>query len=990
MTTNHSDSCSQRGVPAIARKLIALFTVLLLASHSARLHAQSTPQSAQPAAAPAAAPAAGSSGAKSTSGSAVQLQTIQITGTRIVTNGYKEPTPVTVAPTNLLLQSTPTDLADALNATLPQFLNSPSPSRATHNFTSSAENGNILNLRGVGGQETLILFDGIRMPPTTYLGEVDIDVLPEMLVQRTDVVTGGASAVYGSDAVAGVVNFVLDRNFTGVKAEAQYGESQAGDNENYRVGVAGGTDLFDGRAHVLVSLETYNDDGMLRSDRAAGRADYAYVGSTPGTALPGSAANPYVSVPNISIPISSPTGLMLSGPLAGEQFAPGGTSVIPFNAGTPTGTPGYNQNGQGLMIPSNVSAIAPLNTKKAFGRFSFDISPDITAHIQGAYARSEVDYSLEANGFVLPTPATLFSGNPYLPSDLQSALTSTNTDSVLVDIYPFASPPATSEVTQFYFVNAGLDGALGSNWTWQADYTHGHSVDNVNQNNTLEWRNTLAAIDAVKNSSGQTVCNASLSSDPTIAARYANCQPLDILDPASTPAGLAYAMGDSAYEATVSQDTADVSLSGNLFELPAGEVGAAVGGEYRNETLGLTSNSNPALLFTAAEQSAYFAGLRDVPAGLNTAYWLTDTGTASGSVNVKEGFGEISVPLLKDKPLARSLALSGAARITDYSTSGTVDTWKAGATWGPIRDLLFRGTLSADIRAPTLYDLDAGPQFGIGQVTDPVTNTTANLETISSGNSKLQPEKGRTLTFGVVLTPRFLEGFQASVDWYRLDISGAIGSISAQQILLDCYNSRGTSPDCDFISRPTPTSFPTSVTLAPLNSQFELTEGWDIDGSYTQHLGPGQFSARLFGNYLDRFVNPQLGSSANLAGFALNGNQPLAFPRERATLDLDYRVGRMDVFASEQFIGRLDLSAPIPDNLYVNPEVAAVWYTNLTLDHSMVIEGIETHVFFTVDNLFNRQFPVIPGTIPGLNVPTIISLYDTVGRAFTLGVRAEL
>lgn len=975
MTTQNSVRYVRRNERVVTHRSIVILMAALVAGYSAHALAQS-------------APPAHAAKTQHAQNALPILQEVHITGTRIITHGYRQPTPVTSASTNQLLQATPTNIPDALNANLPQFLNSSSPSRSSHNFTTPPTNGNILNLRGVGGGKTLILFDGIRMPPTTFIGQVDVDVLPEMLVKRVDVVTGGASAVYGSGAVAGVVNFVLNKSFSGLKAEAQYGESQLGDNQNYRFGIAGGTSVLGGRGHVLFSLDTYHNHGMLRSDRAASNANYVYVGSTPGTALPGTVANPYVSESNISIPASSATGLMLSGPLAGEQFTPGGTGVEPFNAGTPTGTPGYFRNGQGLIIPADVTANAPLSNDHAFARFSYELTPHIAAHIQGAYSRSQLDYIEEANGFIVPTGATLFSGNPYLPAALQSAFNSTGTSSTLVDIYPFGPSPRTSEVTRFYFINAGLAGRFGSGWRWRANYTHGDSLMNVNQNDTINWQHAFAALDAVQNGSGQTVCNASLSTNPTIVARYANCSPLNLLNPYSTPAGLAYVLGDSAYAAAVTQDQLDVSLSGNLFKLPAGEVGVAVGADYRNEKLDLTSDSNPALLDTAALQSAYYAGLRGVPANLDQFYWLTNTGTANGSVNVKEVFGEMEVPILKDKPLVHSLDLSGAFRFTHYSTSGSVDTWKIGGTWSPVRDVLFRGTLSADIRAPTIYNLDAGPQFGIGQLTDPVTNTTANLQTITTGNPRLQPEKGRTLTFGVVLTPRFLPGLNASIDWYRLDISGAIGTISAQQIVLNCYNSNGSSPDCAFISRPTPTSFPTSVTLAPLNSSYELTEGWDMDAAYDKRIGPGMLTARLYANYLSRFVNPQLGSTQNVAGFIIN--QTTAYPRVRATLNVGYRVRRNSAFVSEQFISKLSLDAPVPDSIYVSPNVAAVWYTNLTLDHTFDIDGAATDVYLTVNNLFNKQFPIIPGTIPGLNVPTVISLYDTVGRAFTLGVRADL
>jgi outer membrane receptor protein involved in Fe transport len=915
---------------------------------------------------------------------------VVVTGTRLRSNGYTQPTPVTVAPTEELLKVTPTNIADALN-NLPQFVNSSSPARSTHNFTNSALNGNILNLRGVGGNKTLILLDGERMPPTTYLGAVDVDVLPNLLVSRVDIVTGGASSVYGSDAVAGVVNYVLDHNFTGVKGEFSGGVSQKGDNSNYKVGIALGSKLFNDRGHVLFSFEDYNNDGMLRSDRDAATHNYIFAGAVPGSlAQPGTAANPWKLYQNANIGIASPTGAMLFGPLAGQQFTVGGTGLMPFNPGTPTGTPGYYYNGvnhSGLQIPANNTAIAPLDTKKVFGRLSFDFTPDVTGYVQGNYTRSALSYTLEANGF-LPIP--LFSGNPYLPAAAQSAMTAAGAPSISVFQYPFGPNPHTTEVTDFYTIGAGLDGRFRG-WDWNLHYNHAHSTDDVDQGQTLMWQHAYAAVDAVVNpANGHIVCNPSLSADPAIAARYASCQPLNIFNPYSTPGGLAYALGTSSFQATVTQDDVAGSISGHPFSLPAGPVLFAAGGEYRHESLLLTSNSNPALLDTPAEQAAYFAGLRGVPPG-TLAFWLTNVGVADASEDVKEGFGEIDVPIVKDLPLMESLHLSAAGRVTDYSTSGTVETWKLGATWRVSQDFQLRVVRSRDIRAPNLYELFAGAQSGIGQVTDPVTHTTANLSTISAGNPNLKPEDGDTFTVGGVITPRVLPGFSASIDYYQLKISNAIQTLSAQDVLNNC-TINGIAEACALITRPSPTSFPTLIHSGPVNTVELKTNGIDFDVTYHRHVGDGDLSTRLYANYLLSFFTEFDGGVYDLAGYASPANQPIAYPRLRGELSVDYRYHAWDFFVNEQYIGSYSLNVPLPagvvnTNVYENPNVGAEWYTNLTVSYTLPIKNAKVDTFLTVNNLFDQDPPLIPGAIPGENLPTIISLYDTVGRSFTMGVR---
>ncbi|RSU71266.1 TonB-dependent receptor, partial [Sphingomonas sp. S-NIH.Pt3_0716] len=236
---------------------------------------------AQDAAAPAPAP---EQAAEQGSAAPVSTSDIVVTGSRIVRDGYTAPTPVTVATTEELSRTTPSSIPDALNK-LPQFSNSLSPSKSASNFSNAPIHGNVLNLRGLGTPSanpkgplrTLILFDGMRVSPTEYIGTIDTNVLPQLLMQRVDVVTGGASAQWGSDAVAGVVNFVLDKKFTGIKGVAQAGISDEGDNANQRLGLAVGQDFAGGRGHILLSGEYSNNEGMLRSDRDYATKGYSYV-----------------------------------------------------------------------------------------------------------------------------------------------------------------------------------------------------------------------------------------------------------------------------------------------------------------------------------------------------------------------------------------------------------------------------------------------------------------------------------------------------------------------------------------------------------------------------------------------------------------------------------------------------------------------------------------------------------------------------------------
>lgn len=927
--------------------------------------------------------------------------TIVVTGSRIVRDGYTAPTPVTVATAADLVKATPTNIPDGLNK-LPQFSLSSSPARSTHNFASSASNGNLLNLRGVGSLRTLILFDGVRVPPTTFRGDVDVNIIPNLLIERVDVVTAGASAAYGSDAISGVVNFVLNKKFTGITGQAQAGIAERGDNSNYRLGLAVGTDVLGGKGHLILSGEYFDSKGMKRSDRSSSLGHFLYAGSNRTALLAGSpagsAANPLALYSNTTINNATGGGL-INGPanfaFNNFRFLPNG-QVTPFNAGTLLGTNGYSVGGDGYSISDESTAVAPLTTYQAFGRFSFEVTPDITFYTQGNFTRSDIAYRSLANSFTPPGVATIFSGNPYIPANVQTAMTAANIPSFTVsESLIYAGPLLSKERTDFYMGQAGFEGKFG-NFSWNAGYVHSRSKVTLAQE-TFDFKKTFAALDAVRDGSGNITCR--VLTDPAVASQYAGCQPLNILGEGAalnTAAGYAYANGVSRYRAVITQDQFQANIQGSIFDLPAGPVDVAFGAEYRRQKLNLTSNSDPALLAgasaaqTAAIRANYFAGLRGVPSSA-LAYNLTNTGVAQGRVTVKEAFGEINVPILKDTPFFRSLDLNAAGRITDYSTSGRVETWKVGGTWKPVDDVLFRITRSRDIRAPALFDLFSGDSSAIGTLNDPVSGVTSNVPQISGGNPSLKPEKADTLTFGAVFSPTFLRGFSISVDYYKLKIDDAIGTLTLGQIVNNCRLD-AAAPECALITRPSPTAFPTQVRIAPANIAFLETKGVDIDMSYRTELGEGVLGLRLYANYLDSFKTQQSATALVLenAGRGSNANQPIARPKWRGTFNVNYEVGGFGLFLSEQYIGKFNLGFPAEtgqNQVFADPKVKPVFYTDATVSYKVPAFDGNIEMFMTVNNLFDKQPPLIPGTIPGLNLPTIISVYDTVGRAFTFGTR---
>ena len=898
-----------------------------------------------------------------------------VTGSRIVRDGYTAPTPVTVATTADLNNIAPSNLADGLNR-LPQFTNSSSPQGNTQVNANSAEHGNLLNLRGVGPTRVLIMFDGIRVPPTTYKGAVDVNVLPQLLVERVDVVTAGASAAYGSDAVSGVVNYILDSDFEGVSGVAQYGVSDRNDLANHRLGVAFGASFANDRGHFIASVEQFRSEGIIRSERAYGESRSTAAGSVIGGGTPGTATNPLVFYTGASSTQQTFGGRITSSTVPGlvnQVFEPNGT-IRPFVNGTATGTANVRIGGDGFYTPGYGTLIAPLETDQVFARASFDFTPSLSGYVQGIYTNSVTEYAAQAR-FILG--ARVYSGNDFLDPSVQAQLGAA--DSFVVQaILPQYGPMPAHEETEYFSFATGLDGSFGSGWTWRADAIYGVSDTAVRQDQ-FDYLRLAAAIDAVDDGAGNTVCRVSLT-NPGLYPGCVAYNPFGV--GAASQAARDYVSGVSRFWVENTMLSVSASVQGDLFQLPAGAVSMAFGGEYREQELDLTSNSNPALTID-------YTGIR-APIG-TSRYNSLNVGVASGSVEVSEVFAEFAVPILRDAPFARSLDVNAALRYTDYSTSGAVETWKLGGTWEPVEGLSFRVTGSRDIRAPGLYELFAGETIVTSAFVDPHTGTSPFIQIRSGGNRDLAPEEGETFTVGFIARPTFLPGFALSVDYYNLNITGAIATQTVVDILNECEASNGASPTCGLITRPlpysdrTPANAPTAIRLVNQNLSFIETSGIDIDASYRAAIGPGDLSVRLYVNWVEEFLQKtnSIARTFDYAGTVALGTVTYATPELRGTLTLQYSIGGTDLILQQTMIDEMRLG---PTQIYAEDDIEAHFYTDVTVSHE-VRDG--WRAFVTINNLFDQQPPFIAaaGASAGTFYPTVGQLYDVAGRRYTAGVR---
>ena len=920
-----------------------------------------------------------------------KVETVVVTGSRVISVAADSPTPLTEVRTAQLLATTPSNIPDALNK-LPVFQGSSGPRNQSNAGSNGA--GNFLNLRNFGTQRTLILLDGHRVSATAAAGTVDIDTLPQMLMTRVDIVTGGASAVYGSDAITGVVNFILDKNFTGVKYEANAGISTYSDAASYQVGVAAATSLFGGRGHIEGSLQEYHSDGVLMSARPLGaQAEGAYGTGTP--------ASPFGNVSNGRLSISSFGGAITctNCSVNGQQFV--GNDVIgPFIHGIIPVTGSQIESGGDGSYDSKASLTASLKHAELFSRFSYNVNDDTNFWVQGMATEStNLSHFFNSQIDTGRGTATYFKNNPFLPAVAQAALGSdgTNNASDTFTMQKWVNNQVgrgTGSTERNLSVSTGLDGSLFGSYNWDVYYTHGESRSSIkginNGNNQLH----MAQNDVVPNPNGTgLVC---YNDTPAAIALYGNlypgCVPMNPFGPTSiTTDAYNYSVGTTKFDLTNIMDDVDGSITGDIFDLPAGPIRAALSGEMRWLDYLVNSNASPTQLVNCT-------GLR--LCNPTASYWDNNTiASVHASENVWEFAGEANIPVIKDVPLVQSFDINAAGRYTNYSVSGAVQTWKVGLDWHVNDDVRFRGTNSIDIRAPTLNDLFSPLQSSSTGYFDLLTNSAGpGTQLNSSGNPNLVPEVARTYTVGIVLTPTFIPGLKASADYYNINLKNVIGSIQASntQVQTLCNQSGGTSQYCALYQRPfpytntTPANYPTVIYNLNLNSAFASTEGEDYEINYYFDLAdidealPGGVSLRALLNAAPTidtvaFPNAPVTHTTN--------------PKGHATIFAGYTVGDWSLNTDVRWFSgfsRIGIFTT-PPQTYLQPRIPSFNTLDLNIDKTFNIDDSTMDLYFSVQNVFNATPPIVGGSSgnPGLSYPTAIG-EDVIGRYFTIGVRGNL
>ncbi|MGF7154869.1 outer membrane receptor protein involved in Fe transport [Novosphingobium gossypii] len=926
---------------------------------------------------------------------------IVVTGSRITSSGFTAPTPTQVLTTEDLTKNAQPNVFTTV-AQLPSLQGSTGASVGANGTSTGVQGLSTLSLRGLQPIRTLTLLDGQRVVGANVTGVADVSLFPQLLIKRVDVVTGGASASYGSDAVGGVVNFVTDTRFEGVRTNVLGGISTYGDNVNYTFQAAAGKAFLDDRLHVIVSGEYSHEDGIPsagfgvgndpRGDGPNGR-DWLVATGLINRGVMNDGRPQYLYRQHVQSSLNGLYGLITSGPLAGTAFDKSG-NPYPFQYGTEC----YNGSCVGGDLSGSVangnSLMSEISRLNGYGRIGFDIDPDNEIYTTVNIARVRTSNTPNP-GFAQFGNLTMQCSNPYVPASIQEACAANGITSFGygVNNAMFDNIDVDTQRQQYRFV-AGAKGkfeALGTDWRYDAYYEHGTEITDINVSNIALMPRYRAAINAVRGADGVIRC-----ADPVAAAN--GCVPVNIFG-GDTPSDAAREYIQPSYgpfqHTRQTQDVASVAFNGEPFSVPAGPVSVAFGGEYRHEFYRVTADpyGNGVNGATGSAYSDLYPA--DPVLDRNGGNWYAGNyRNGTGAYDVYEGFLELNVPIFNSDAIGKA-NLNAAGRGTHYSTSGTVWTWKVGGTWNtPLDGITLRGVTSRDIRAPNLSELFAAPVTSNRTGTiDPFNNRVVTVLQTTTGNPNLTPEIARNTELGIVLSqPKWLPGFSLSFDYFHIKIDDAIAALDAQTQINLCYG--GVQFTCGSFDLSDPNA--SYVTVQPFNFASIKTDGFDVEASYQTDLEgiglPGKLTLRALATHTMNFITDRgLPGTIPIQGAGVN-IEAGAIPHWKVMASQDYSTDKFSVRFQERWF-----SAGVLSNEYVvctsNCPVSTV--NNPTIDYNRVPGAFyvdfstsyqltdAVQAYFKVDNLFNKDAANVPGNV------TTPTLYDVIGRAFRIGVRAD-
>jgi outer membrane receptor protein involved in Fe transport len=1025
----------------------------------------------------------------------INSEAITVTGTRIRRPNLESPLPVTSVGGEEFFQTGDVSVGDKL-AELPSIASTFTQANSTRFL--GTEGLNLLDLRGLGTARTLVLVNGRRHVGGDVLNSgvsTDINTIPTDLIDRVDVVTGGNSAVYGSDAISGVVNFVLKDHFQGLQVRGQSGFSNYGDAASYFISGLAGKNFADGRGNIAVNVEYARRDQAWGAQRSWLHTALTTSDADPAGAPNGSDGIPdHVLNPDFRSVTFSNTGNILFGAGTGAFFNN-------FNCGVATGnvTPSnyvcpyifqpngdlvpitgqrvgigpngqfIGGNGEGFFSDKQIQVTPQLDRYNISAVGHFEITPALVPFFEGTFSRTDssgtgANGPAFINGTALGDAFQFFGGrnreqirldNPYMTTQARNTIC--NIRSLRGQTCPNSTAFSVNETLlglgtrvedarrDTYRIVGGVRGDIGSSWNYEVSLNYGQLKERTKIKGNLDTQRMLLAMDAVRDpASGNIVCRSQINPaaafggttyfysyyygndgihtfDPNFQQRLAQdvaaCVPVNIMGGQFTDAQKAYLLRNTTSHGKTDQFDATAFISGDtssFFNLPGGPVGLVLGAEYRTDNLAYDQDQQVQLGYTFYNAIPTFKAPRQ---------------------KVKEAFGEIRIPVIKDRPLLQEIEVDGAARVSDYNlgTTGTVWAYNGSLIYSPVPGLRLRGNYARAVRAPNQSELFSpfGQNFSL--VGDPcdvnnigagTANRPANclaagvpagtplqyLDSLpfqSGGNRDLKAEVSNSITLGGVFQPKFLPGFSATVDYYSIKVKKAIQFLNAQFILNQCYDLPTLqNPFCGFFTRATGTQLghdalqfailDNSLHVTPFNFAKLKARGLDFELAYRHQIGRiGRLDTKLNWTHaleLTQWTNP---ADPNIGDRLLSelGNPKDAFnwntTLQRGQLTFGYQlryIGKMTTSSFENFFafpaGCTPSGCP-PFNTDVNDKVwyPARWYHDVRLG---IDAGPKYNFYMGVDNLTNAKPPY---ALTGLGGGSAI--YDSIGRFYYMGIRVK-
>ncbi len=974
-------------------------------------------------------------------GQDAELEQIVVTGSRIARPDFSSASPIVSVTQELFERSGARTVEVALN-TLPQFV----PSwTSTSNLPGNGGQANV-DLRGLGTTSTLVLLDGKRLMPANGSGVADLNIIPSSLIESVEIITGGASAVYGSDALAGVVNFKLKRTFDGVEVGGVWAQTDRGDGAQYEAGLTAGTDFAGGRGSIVGFVGYVDRRQVNYTDREFSRYALEYVGPDAGTLGPDDSFLPFGSSSIEEGRVSFPLGNAPS-PAAFDSLMTAYGAAVPYQLNF-----GFNDDGslftQGApqFFFDQVPAVAnyryprdpvffneyaytynfapdnalqlPLERKSAFLRADFELSDSVRVYTQALYADYEADTQQASTPlFDVFMPVT----NPFIPDDLGFLLASrpdAGADFSFQKRLSELGPRVANNQYEVYQTTLGLSGEVLDAWQYDA-YVQVGANDQTSHQTGSVLRSRIEELTYAPDG-GVSICG---GFDPFGLGSISQ----ECLD---------YIAVDASNHASVDQTIVEASLSGPVFALPAGELRVALGAFYKEDKYQYAA-SPFASEFVPSPGSTCPPDCRQDIAG------FVASDDIRGDDHNVDVYAEALVPVLAGLHGVESLEAVLGYRLSDYESAGSFDSWKAELLYRPIGSLRVRGSYQEAVRAASVSELyrpqlpaffdyfdfpgslepcevdsvqRTGPDSarvealcvaqGVPAELLPEFRDSGGFATgVAGGNPGLGPEEASTTTVGLVWTPRaaqrLLANLQISVDWYRIDIADRITAVPFVDFVSFCFDPAynpemsGSNQWCSLFGRDATTGEIEDARQLLLNASDWETNGVDVQLDWRFDLGPGQLGVNWLVSWIDSITirvedsnapTDDLVGTIGLRSVAVGtgGAFLSAFPEWKSSLRMSYMWQDLVLGVGWRYIDSMTDAATFldPDPAFRVPHLD---YFDLDASYAFSagpLAGLELRV--GVENLTGEDPPIFPSYIQANTDP---SQYDVLGRRYYASLR---